>query len=97
MATARRATKLTMMATTMATGGDDDNDNGQRRDGIRRRWRQHNGDSATGDEVDDDGDGTMSDDDDGDGATGDEVDDDGNGRRRRQQWRRRDGIRRQWR
>jgi hypothetical protein len=78
MATARRATKLTMMATTMATGGDDDNDNGQRRDGIRRRWRQHDGDSATGDKVDDDGDGTMSDDDDGDGATGDEVDDDGN-------------------
>ncbi len=46
-----------------------------RRDGIRRRWRQHDGDSATGDEVNDDGDGTMSDD--GDGATGNEVDDDG--------------------
>jgi hypothetical protein len=64
-----------------------------RRDGIRRRWRRHDGDSATGDEVNDDGDGTMSDD--GDGATGNEVDDDGdddkygNGRRRR--WQRRDG------
>ena len=32
---------------------------------MRRRWRRHDGNSATGDEVDDDGDGTMSDGDDG--------------------------------
>ena len=32
---------------------------------MRRQWRRHDGNSATGDEVDDDGDGTMSDDDDG--------------------------------
>jgi hypothetical protein len=44
---------------TMATGGDDDD----------------NGDGATGDEVNDDGDCTMSND--GDGATGGKVDDDG--------------------
>jgi hypothetical protein len=40
-----------------------------------RRWRRHDGDGATGDQVNDDGDGTMSND--GDGAMGDEVDDDG--------------------
>jgi hypothetical protein len=50
-----------------------------------------------GDEVDDDGNGTMSDDDDGDGVTGDEVDDDGNDDncgdvRRRGRWRRRNDI-----
>ena len=48
MATARRATKLTMMATTMATGGNDDNDNGNGATGY-----DDDGDSATGDEVDD--------------------------------------------
>ncbi len=42
-----------------------------------RRWRGHDVDGATGDEVNDDGDGTMCNDDNGDGATGDEVDDDG--------------------
>jgi hypothetical protein len=59
------------------------------------RWRRHDGDGATGNEVNDDGDGTMSSDDDGDGATGDEVDDDGDdddsGNGRRRQWRWRDG------
>jgi hypothetical protein len=57
----------------MATGGD----GRRRRDGIRRRWQRHNGDGATGDEVDNDGNGMMSDDDDGDGATGDKVEEDG--------------------
>jgi hypothetical protein len=55
----------------------------------------NNGDGATGDEVDDDGDGTLSDDNDGDGATGNEVDDDGDdddyGNGRQQRWRRRNG------
>ena len=50
-------------------------DKGGGRHGHHVRWRLHNGDGARGDEVNDDGDGTMSND--GDGATGDEVDDDG--------------------
>jgi hypothetical protein len=45
---------------------------------------------VTGDEVDNDGDGTMSNDDNGDGATGNKVDDDGDdddyGNGRQQRW-----------
>jgi hypothetical protein len=40
-----------------------------------RRWRWHDGGGATGYEVNNDGDGTMSND--GDGATGYKIDDDG--------------------
>jgi hypothetical protein len=52
MATARRATKLTMMATTttMATGDDEDDVDGATGDGAT-------GDGATGYDDDDDGDG----------------------------------------
>jgi hypothetical protein len=69
-------------------------DKGGGRHGHHVRWRLHNGDGARGDEVNDDGDGTMSNDGDGDGATGNEVDDDGDdddyGNGRRQRWQRRD-------
>ncbi len=72
MATARRATTMTMMAT--ARSYDDG-------DGATENGDNDDGDGATGDEVDDDGDGVTGDDvdDDDDGATGDEVDDDDDG------------------
>ena len=89
---ARRETKTTTMAT-----GDDDNDvNG---DGTTGNEVDDDGDGATGDNNDDDDDG--GDDVDGDGnstmgsgATGYDNDNDGDGRRRqRRRWRRHDGQR----
>jgi hypothetical protein len=76
------------MATTMATGDDDNDVDGDSATGNKV---DDDGDGATGDYNDDDDDGNNNDDGDGDSAMGSGVtgyndDDDGGVRRRQKRW-----------